>query len=327
MRLAYDILCVFSFREHAMYHIYLHTLTLYEVFAYFFIYSFLGWVCEVAFHAIKTGKFVNRGFLNGPVCPIYGAGVVVILLILGEYAEEMWAVFLVGIAVPTLLELVTGWLLETFFHDKWWDYSERRFNFKGYICLEFSLLWGIAAVCVISILHPLIRKFAMLFTETAGTVLVCIGAAILLADVILTVLQVLKLNRKLAEVDKLAKAMRAGSELIGKEVAAVTLAARKGVEQVKDSAQKKTSQVRETLEEKKEAWDGKSAARRAEAKARIDEIVKKMPKRLLRAFPTLSSKKNLDSVPLARESMEKDGRAGKEDAPAERKGEKDDPGT
>ena len=106
-----------------MYHIYLHTLTLYEVFAYFFIYSFLGWVCEVAFHAIKTGKFVNRGFLNGPVCPIYGAGVVVILLILGEYAEEMWAVFLVGIAVPTLLELVTGWLLETFFHDKWWDYS------------------------------------------------------------------------------------------------------------------------------------------------------------------------------------------------------------
>lgn len=305
MRLAYDILCVFSFREHAMYHIYLHTLTLYEVFAYFFIYSFLGWVCDVAFHAIKTGKFVNRGFLNGPVCPIYGAGVVVILLILGDYAQQMWAVFLVGVAVPTLLELVTGWLLETFFHDKWWDYSERRFNFKGYICLEFSLLWGIAAVCVISILHPLIRKFAMLFTEIAGTVLVCIGAAILLADVILTVLQVLKLNQKLAEIDKLAKAMRAGSELIGKEVAAVTLAARKGVEQVKDSAQKKTSQVRETLEEKKEAWDEKSAARKAEAKARIDEIVKKMPKRLLKAFPSLSSRRNPDSVPLVRESMEK----------------------
>ncbi len=211
MRLAYDILCVFSFREHAMYHIYLHTLTLYEVFAYFFIYSFLGWVCEVAFHAIKTGKFVNRGFLNGPVCPIYGAGVVVILLILGDYAQQMWAVFLVGIAVPTLLELVTGWLLETFFHDKWWDYSERRFNFKGYICLEFSLLWGIAAVCVISILHLLVRKFAMLFSEIAGTILVCIGLAALLADVILTVLQVLKLNQKLAEIDKLAKAMRAGS--------------------------------------------------------------------------------------------------------------------
>ena len=286
--------------------IFLGSFSLYQLFIYFFLYSFLGWCSEVIFATLKTGKFVNRGFLNGPVCPIYGAGVVVILLILGEYAEEMWAVFLVGIAVPTLLELVTGWLLETFFHDKWWDYSERRFNFKGYICLEFSLLWGIAAVCVISILHPLIRKFAMLFTEIAGTVLVCIGAAILLADVILTVLQVLKLNQKLAEIDKLAKAMRAGSELIGKEVAAVTLAARKGVEQVKDSAQKKTSQVRETLEEKKEAWDEKTAARRAEAKARIDEIVKKMPKRLLKAFPSLSSRRNPDSVPLVRESMEKE---------------------
>ena len=114
-----------------MYTIVLHTLTLYEIFAYFFLYSFLGWVSEVAFHAVKTGKFVNRGFLNGPVCPIYGAGVVLILLILGEYAQTMWAVFLVGVTVPTLLELVTGWLLETFFHDKWWDYSERRFNFKG----------------------------------------------------------------------------------------------------------------------------------------------------------------------------------------------------
>ena len=165
----------------------------------------------------------------------------------------------------------------------------------------------------------------MLFTEIAGTVLVCIGAAILLADVILTVLQVLKLNQKLAEIDKLAKAMRAGSELIGKEVAAVTLAARKGVEQVKDSAQKKTSQVRETLEEKKEAWDEKSAARRAEAKARIDEIVKKMPKRLLKAFPSLSSRRNPDSVPLVRESMEKgkDGaaRAAATERPVQQDGE------
>ena len=84
MRLAHDILCVFSFREHVMYHIYLHTLTLYEGCAYFFIYSFLGWVCEVSFHAIKTGNFVNRGFLNAPVGPIYVSGVVVTLLILRE---------------------------------------------------------------------------------------------------------------------------------------------------------------------------------------------------------------------------------------------------
>ena len=300
----------------AMYTIVLHTLTLYEIFAYFFLYSFLGWMSEVAFHAVKTGKFVNRGFLNGPVCPIYGAGIVLILLILGEYAQTMWAVFLVGVTVPTLLELVTGWLLETFFHDKWWDYSERRFNFKGYICLEFALLWGLAAVFVIGVIHPAVKWFAMLFSELAGTVLVSAALAALAADCVVTVLQVVKLNQKLAEIDRIAKALRAGSDLIGKEVAAVTLAAQKGAEKVKDA-----------VSEKREAWGERAAERRAKAKARIDETVKKMPKRLLRAFPTLSSKKNPDSVPLARESMEKDGRAGKEDVPAEQKGEKDDSGT
>ena len=101
----------------------LNTLSLYEVFAYFFLYSFLGWVSEVAFHAVKTGKFINRGFLNGPVCPIYGVGVTCILLMLGKGAEKAWLVFLVGIAFPTLIELITGWALETFFHNKWWDPS------------------------------------------------------------------------------------------------------------------------------------------------------------------------------------------------------------
>ena len=133
----------------------LNTLSLYEVFAYFFLYSFLGWVSEVAFHAVKTGKFINRGFLNGPVCPIYGVGVTCILLMLGKGAEKAWLVFLVGIAFPTLIELITGWALETFFHNKWWDYSACKFNFKGYICLEFSLIWGLAVLLVIEVAHPL----------------------------------------------------------------------------------------------------------------------------------------------------------------------------
>lgn len=94
-------------------------LSLYEVFAFFFVYSFLGWVTEVAYHAITKGKFVNRGFLNGPVCPIYGTGVTVILLLLGDGIEKTWLVFLVGVGFPTLIELFTGWVLERFFHNKW----------------------------------------------------------------------------------------------------------------------------------------------------------------------------------------------------------------
>ena len=263
-----------------MQNVFLGTLSLYEIFAYFFLYAFLGWVAEVAFHAVSMGKFVNRGFLCGPVCPIYGVGVTVILLLLGDFVEKPWAVFLIGIVMPTAIEFLTGWILETFFHNKWWDYSARKFNVKGYICLEFSLLWGIAVLTVVEVVHPLVKRFAGLFGEIAGTMLVCLCAAAMIADLVVTVLQVLKLNRKLKEIDEIANKMRVGSERIGEKIANATLKAEAGVLAVKDS-----------LAEKRE---------RA-----LDAVAKKMPVRLLKAFPHLRSRKNPDAVPLANESIER----------------------
>jgi len=262
------------------------TLSLYELFAYFFIYSFLGWIVEVGFHAVTQGKFVNRGFLNGPVCPIYGTGVVLILLVLGEDVDNIWIVFGVGVLLPTAIELITGWAMETFFHNKWWDYSDRKMNFKGYICLEFSTLWGLAVVFVIKGVHPGIEWFAGLFNETWGTVLSCIFTAALLADLIVTVMQVLKLNKKLKELDRVAKAMCIGSDFIGGKVTDVVLG-------VYDRAAGTKDLIVEKAEAAREEW----------AKRR-DEITAKMPKRLLKAFPSLRSKDSPDSVALARESVE-----------------------
>ena len=252
------------------------TLSLYEIFAYFFIYSFFGWIVEVAFHAVTTGKFINRGFLNGPVCLIYGVGVTAILLMLGELIEKAWVVALVGLAFPTFIELITGFVLDKLFHNKWWDYSDRKFNFKGYICLSFSLLWCMAVVVVIEVFHPAVKWFAALANEIVGTVLVCLCGAILIADMIITVLQILNLNKKLKEIDGIAKAMRIGSDFIGKGVANATLKAHDGVEHAKQ--------------------------KRNEA---IDAVVKKMPKRLLKAFPRLASRTDPDSVALAKDSMER----------------------
>lgn len=260
-------------------------LSLYEIFAYFFLYSFLGWVVEVAFHAVTQGKFVNRGFLNGPVCPIYGVGMTAILLLLGEWITKYWLVFLIGVAFPTLIELFTGWALEKFFHDKWWDYSSRKFNFKGYICLEFSILWGIAVLLAVAVVHPAVRWFAFLFNELVGTVLVCACCAALIADITVTVLQVLKLNEKLKEIDEAAKALRKGSVRIGEIVAGVVLA----TGDVAHEAKEAVGRARTDL---KERFDGT-----------VDSIVAKMPKRLLKAFPSLSSRRNPDSVSLAKESL------------------------
>lgn len=259
-----------------MQNVMLGPLTLYEAFAYFFIYAFFGWIVEVAFHAITTGKFINRGFLNGPVCPIYGVGVTAILLMLGDLVEKPWVVALVGLAFPTAIELVTGWALDVLFHNKWWDYSDRKFNLKGYICLEFSLLWCLAVVAVIEVLHPAVKWFAGLASNTVGTVIVSVLLALLVADMIVTVLQVLKLNRKLKELDAVAEKMRIGSDFIGKHVADATIKVEGGIERVK--------------------------AKREEA---IDAIVKKMPERLLKAFPRLASRVSPDSVKLANESIKR----------------------
>lgn len=263
-----------------MAHVMLGTLSLYEIFAYFFIYAFLGWIAEVCFHAITRGEFANRGFLNGPLCPIYGVGVTLILLILREWAQKPWAVLLIGIALPTLLELIGGWAMEKFFHNKWWDYSDRKLNFKGYICLEFSILWGLAAVCVICVLHPGIKWLVDLIKDPYATVVVSLLLAAFVADLIVTVLQLLKLNKKLKELDEVTEAMRLGSNAIGKKVAGAAMVVGEKVE----GAKEKLSQAHEKA---------------------VDAIVAKMPKRLLSAFPTLQSRRNPDAVPLAKESAKR----------------------
>ena len=117
--------------------------SVYEIMLLFFIYSFLGWCVEVAFVAVTTGKVVDRGFLNGPVCPIYGCGMVGVLIILLPVKNNVWLLFLGGMIICSTVELFGGWILDKIFHMRWWDYSEKPFNIGGYICLPFSIMWGI----------------------------------------------------------------------------------------------------------------------------------------------------------------------------------------
>lgn len=117
--------------------------SLYEIFWYFVIYAVLGWVVEVCFCSINTGGFVNRGFLNGPVCPIYGFGMVAVLVCLWPLRHNIPVLYAGAVLLTSALELVTGWVLKKLFHTSWWDYSNMRFNLGGYICLRFSLVWGV----------------------------------------------------------------------------------------------------------------------------------------------------------------------------------------
>ena len=107
---------------------------LYRLLWIFFIYAFLGWCTEVSYAALVTGTFVNRGFLNGPVCPIYGFGVVIVLTCLTPLAGSLPLLFLGSVVLTSALEWLTGFALEKLFHQRWWDYSDEPFNLSGYIC-------------------------------------------------------------------------------------------------------------------------------------------------------------------------------------------------
>jgi len=125
------------------------------------IYSFLGWVLETVFASIIHRKFINRGFLIGPFTPIYGFGGILIVLYFNwsPFSLEDKSLLLimnliVSILLVTILEFVTGFVLEKIFHSKWWDYSDNFLNLKGYICIKYSILWGVLAFVLIQIVHP-----------------------------------------------------------------------------------------------------------------------------------------------------------------------------
>lgn len=127
---------------------------MYQTLFIFFTYAILGWCLEVAFHALVTGKFINRGFLNGPWCPVYGFGASAVLACLLPLRGSVPLLFLGSLLVTSALEWLTGFVLEQLFHQRWWDYSDEPFNLNGYICLRFSLAWGLACLLVVDFIHP-----------------------------------------------------------------------------------------------------------------------------------------------------------------------------
>jgi uncharacterized membrane protein len=145
-----------------------------DLFLYFAIYSFVGWCLETAYVSITTGRFMNRGFLVGPFCPVYGFGALLLLVSLHPVRKKTCLLFMGAILFTTLLEYFTGFLLEELFGCVLWDYSRELFNIKGWICLKFSLVWGICAVVILRYLHPRMEIWLKEFHFNTRTIITCI---------------------------------------------------------------------------------------------------------------------------------------------------------
>ena len=188
-----------------------------EYIAYFYIYAFLGWCLEIVYQGFKKGRFINRGFLLGPWCPIYG--ITALLIIEGSrFFSSALAVFVMTLIVGSLLELIVGVLLNFFFHQRWWDYSEYPLNLKGYICPLFSFGWGICGVFLIKVLHPPIHFFYESLSNTAVSAVLGVLAVFFATDIVLTILSLLKINRRVKEIDELRGIMKKISDQLGEQV-------------------------------------------------------------------------------------------------------------
>lgn len=125
---------------------------------YFFIYAFLGWVIETLYAIYELGHFTKRGFLYGPICPIYGYGALILLIFLRKYKKNSLKLFFYSMIIFSALEYFVSFALEGAFHAHWWDYTNEFFNLNGRISVLFSFVWGIVAILFINHIHPFIKK-------------------------------------------------------------------------------------------------------------------------------------------------------------------------
>lgn len=236
----------------------------------FFFYSFAGWCLESLYCSIGEKRLINRGFLTGPLCPIYGtAAIVLVVLIYNPFKDNLLIVFLLGILLCDIVEYLTSLIMEKLFAARWWDYTYELFNIAGRICLKHSLYWGVISVVFVKVIHPGVEN---LYAKIDVKYLIYILAAIL----VVFVLDVINAVRKALDIRKLQ--IKLNSIL---EVLSSTL-----------------SEVKDTIEDKYEVVHSlaqKQADRVADFKYQLEDTVYQLDVRLTRR----NKKKNDDKKSLS----------------------------
>ena len=179
-------------------------------FIYFIIYAFLGYLCEVVYVSAGTRRLTNRGYLYGPICPIYGIGALIVLLSL-KWAYSMWYLVLpLGFILTTALEYIVSYLMEVIFHMRWWDYSKRKLNINGRVCLLNSTLFAGLVMLLVYVIHPFVERTLIKIIPNELTLYIIFGVlmTILIVDTIISTIKnidkakvILKLENKILDLE------------------------------------------------------------------------------------------------------------------------------
>lgn len=275
----------------------------------------------MAYKAVTTGEFINRGFLNGPVCPIYGFGMLLIIWVLEPVKDNFVLLLLGGIILATVLEFVTGYALEKMFHAKWWDYSDLPFNIKGYVCLKFSLAWGFGCVLIMEAVHPLVAVFVNIMPIFMVKLLCIAGLAVMSADTAITVNTVMKINKQVETLEELGAAMRKISDQLGESIFENVTdmkekgeAVRESIEEREELLEEKVKDVREKLEERREETIHEHRERMNKLRADLESLGGRYrlaeeerhigAERLVKAFPNIRHR-NADGYNRLRVGMKR----------------------
>jgi len=174
-------------------------LLLSKYFLWLIIYSFLGWIYESAVCSVDEHSLVNRGFLNGPVCPVYGFGALACIFLLDQKTDNIVVLFFAGMLLTCTVEYITAVLLEKLFNAKWWDYSNYRFNIQGRVSLIGAVVFGVLAVLLIKYIHPFVGGLIEQLPAWWQIVLSLVIFILLMLDLYVTVRHLLVLNNRLKE--------------------------------------------------------------------------------------------------------------------------------
>lgn len=274
-----------------------------EIALLFFIYSFLGWCVEVAFVAVTAGKVTNRGFLNVPVCPIYGCGMIGVLLALLPVEKNVWLLFLGGMVICSAVELFGGWILDKIFHMRWWDYSDKKFNIGGYVCLAFSFMWGMAVVFAVKFVHHPIMAVVKKIPFQIQIIIVVVCGVVFVVDMIVTLKNLIGINKSLGQLDKLAESLHTvGDQLkdvVGNSAITVAEKAEEGMEildeKTADSREKiaaATESSRERIAEATESGRERIAAATENSRERIAGVREESAERIAKQLKELEEKRD-----------------------------------
>ena len=214
--------------------------TWYQWLSFFYIYCFFGWIFESSYVSLKQRRFVNRGFLRLPMLPLYGTGAVMMLWVSLPFKSSLVMVYISGVIGATVLEYVTGWGMERLFKMKYWDYSNQRFNVKGYICLSSSIAWGFLTILLTEVIHRPIERYVLGLPLMVDLVCVIVVSLLFAADTAESVKAALDLAKVLDAMTN----MRAELDDIQVQMALLKAETVQRMEEAREEASQKLGQVR-----------------------------------------------------------------------------------